>query len=162
MSYPLYRVASLGAPRNHHAIFVQTEDDDTGAGAGIKFHVTGNIQNGMTFEKEKTAQRPESRAGYVGKILLGRVAAGDLARVEDICRGVPPPKKQFQGGRRLFPKEPLRRCQEWTRETIEALRAEGVLRGVEGEEEEEEEEEQEEKEEEGDCCCQERGGKVRS
>jgi hypothetical protein len=36
-------------------------------------------------------------------------------------------KKQFEGPRRLYPGEPIRRCQEWTKEAVETLAAEGVL-----------------------------------
>ncbi|OAQ58757.1 kinase domain-containing protein [Pochonia chlamydosporia 170] len=46
MSYPIYKVAYLGLPRNHHATFVETDAN----GGGVVFHVTGDIQNGMRFE----------------------------------------------------------------------------------------------------------------
>jgi hypothetical protein len=46
----------------------------------------------------------------------------------EICRSIPPPKKQFNGPKRLYPKEPLRRCQEWIDEAVEALISNGILR----------------------------------
>lgn len=53
--------------------------------------------------------------------------AEDLSRVDDICRVNPPPAKQFNGAKKINKNQPLRRCQEWTSETIGSLRAEGVL-----------------------------------
>lgn len=122
MSYYIYKVASLGTPRNHHAIFVETD----ASGSGVQFHVTGNIQSGMSFETE-AAQRPEQSVTFVDKTLLGWVAVGNFQYIEGVCRGVPPPLKQFDGPKRLYPKEPLRRCQEWTNEAIQALAASGLL-----------------------------------
>jgi hypothetical protein len=37
------------------------------------------------------------------------------------------PKKQFQGAKKLFPREKLRRCQEWVDEAVGLLRKRGVL-----------------------------------
>lgn len=122
MSYYIYKVAYLGAPRDHHAIFVETDAN----GGGVVFHVTGDIQNGMRFEM-KAAKRPEDSASFVNKTFLGWVVADNYQHIEGICRGIPPPKKQFNGAKKLYPKEPLRRCQEWTNETIQALTASGVL-----------------------------------
>lgn len=41
--------------------------------------------------------------------------------------GIQPPKKQFDGPRRRYLDEPIRRCQEWTAEAIQALTSAGVL-----------------------------------
>ena len=123
MYYNVYKVASLGAPRDHLGIFVEINTVD---GSGVTTHVTGNIQSGMIFE-QMTVERPELNAGFVKKSLLGRILVDDLHRVEEICRNIPPPKKQFDGPKRLYPKEPLRRCQEWTNEAVEALVSNSVL-----------------------------------
>lgn len=123
MSHQVFLVASLGAPRDHHAIFVVL---DGGDGSGYIFQVTGNIQNGMTYEV-KPGQKPEESVDFVSKSYLGWVDATDYDRVNDICRSIPPPAKQFEGSKRLNPREPLRRCQEWTREAAQALEAGGVL-----------------------------------
>lgn len=122
MSYNVYLVAYLGAPRDHHVIFIETEPD----GSGLVFHVTGNIQSGMAFEA-KNGKRPENSASFVNKTYLGWVSADSLPHIEETCRTIPPPKKQFQGPKRLYPKEPLRRCQEWTNEVISALTTNGIL-----------------------------------
>lgn len=37
--------------------------------------------------------------------------------------------KQFNGPKRIEPSVPLRRCQEWTDESIRALKNEGALQG---------------------------------
>jgi hypothetical protein len=124
MSHRVYKVADLGAPRDHHAIFVDTNVDSQGG--GLKLHVTGNMQSGMTFEVRR-AERPENSPGFVDKTLLGWVSADKVHHIERICRGIEAPRKQFDGPKRLYPKEPLRRCQEWTSEAIDALMADGVL-----------------------------------
>lgn len=123
MFYNVYRVSSLGAPRNHHAIFIETRDE----GDGELAQVTGNIQEGMTFEYKET-ERPETSYDFVDKDFIGIVSIADLPRIEQVCRAVEPPKKQFQVARRLYPSERLRRCQEWTKEATDKLFSEGVLK----------------------------------
>lgn len=123
MSHPVYLVATIGAPRNHHALFVET---DSVTGRGVVFQVTGNIQNGMQFETENR-QCPEQSIGFVKKSHLGHVAADSLHLVEDTCRANPAPKRQFDGPKRLYPDEPLRRCQEWTKETVDSLISRRIL-----------------------------------
>ncbi|KAJ3499405.1 hypothetical protein NLG97_g346 [Lecanicillium saksenae] len=122
MSYNVYLVAYIGAPRNHHAIFVETELD----GSGLVFHVTGNVQSGMQFES-KNGKRPENSASFDTKTYLGWVSASNLHYIGETCSSIPPPKKQFQGPKRLYPNEPLRRCQEWTNEAVNALITRGIL-----------------------------------
>ncbi|KAM0282465.1 hypothetical protein ACHAO9_010254 [Fusarium lateritium] len=121
--YPVYLIESLGAPRNHHALFVQTNEDESGS----LFNVIGNIQNGMEFEAKKLSEKPELLQTFVSKSQLGWIKAGDLHRVEEICCANPPPAKQFDGPKRIDKTKPLRRCQEWTSVTVASLRAEGIL-----------------------------------
>ncbi|KAJ3536444.1 hypothetical protein NM208_g6714 [Fusarium decemcellulare] len=121
--YPVYLVESLGAPRNHQAIFVQTRNDES----GTVFHVTGNIQEGMTYESSQLATKPDLSPTFISKSQLGWVIVDDLSRIDSICRANPPPAKQFNGPKRINKNQPLRRCQEWTRETIGYLKAKGVL-----------------------------------
>ncbi|KAL1860729.1 hypothetical protein VTK73DRAFT_7208 [Phialemonium thermophilum] len=123
MSYPVYLVAYLGAPRNHHALFIETDPNTHG---GILFHVVGDIQNGMTFE-ERPSRDPSTSASFVEWSIIGYINPGDIGHMRSVCTSIPPPKKQFHGPRRLYPNEPLRRCQEWTNETINALTANGIL-----------------------------------
>lgn len=117
-----YLVSSAGLPRDHHAIFIEMNDDLS----GHVFQVTGNIQNGMTYE-DKPSKKPEDSATYQGKELIGKIAAADFARIKPTCQSIPAPKKQFEGPRRLYPNEPLRRCQEWTQEAVNALVDAGIL-----------------------------------
>lgn len=123
MSHSVFLVATVGAPRDHHAIFVET---DRGIKSGTIVNVTGNIQTGMEFQ-ERWSDDPESADTFVEKWYLGEVRERNVDQLRAICRGNPAPKKQFDGAKRLFPKEPLRRCQEWTAETIEMLKSEGIL-----------------------------------
>ncbi|KAG5961147.1 hypothetical protein E4U57_007803 [Claviceps arundinis] len=118
----VFRVEYVGMPRDHHAIFVHTKSD----GSGALYHVVGAIQKGMTFEN-KAGKQPDESATFIRKKHLGWVTVDKYPYVESICRSVPPPKKQFEKQTRLFPREPLRRCQEWTDEAVEALSSSGIL-----------------------------------
>ncbi len=119
MSYAVYRVSYVGLPRDHHAIFIETHE--SGDGTGHIFQVTGNIQTGMTFE-DKPAKQPESSASYAGKTKIGNITAANYPQqVKTICQSIPPPKKQFDGPKKIYPAEPIRRCQEWTDDAIGAL-----------------------------------------
>lgn len=122
MSHHVYLVEYLGAPRNHHAIFIETDDNQS----GYLYHVKGTIQDGMTYEV-KHRSNPEQSTTFAKKTYLGWVNEPDYSRVNDICAGVSPTKEQFNKGRRLDRREPLRRCQEWTQDAIQALRDGGVL-----------------------------------
>lgn len=80
----------------------------------------------MTYE-ERPSRDPQTSASFVSKTSIGYIDSGALDSLRSVCMGNPPPKKQFNGPKRLYPKEPLRRCQEWTNETIDMLVANGVL-----------------------------------
>lgn len=122
MSYTVYLVAYAGMPRDHHAIFIEENEDKSGR----VYQVIGDIQNGMSFDT-KPAKMPDNSASFQSKTEIGTVTAAKKSRILEICRCMPPPKKQFQGPKKLYPNEPLRRCQEWTAEAIDALRVAQVL-----------------------------------
>lgn len=86
MTCNVYRVAFLGAPRDHHIIFVESNSD----GSGIIFEVRGDIQNGMTYET-KNGKKPEDSASFVSKTSIGTVTVGDISRIDSVCRRIPPP-----------------------------------------------------------------------
>ena len=117
-SYTVYRVEYLGLPRNHHAIFVETNEQ--GNYTGHLFQVTGDIQQGMSFE-DKPAKQPENSGSYQEKLQIGTVTHMNYPQIKTICESIPPPRKQFAGPKRIYPNEPLRRCQEWTAEATQAL-----------------------------------------
>jgi hypothetical protein len=123
MSYNVYKISYIGVPRDHHVIFVETNAD----GTGHIFQVTGDIQTGMTHG-HKVGKKPEDSASYVGKEYIGTISTTSYARIESIVNSIEPPKKQFNGPNRINPQEPLRRCQEWTAEAIQALKDSGVLK----------------------------------
>jgi hypothetical protein len=118
----VFLVESLGAPRNHHAIYVEF-----GPESWRIFNVTGNIQDGMDFEVRDLSHRVEDDPVFISKTEIGKVSRDKLDHLRQICEANPPPEKQFDGPKRLYKNQPLRRCQEWTAETIEQLKAEGVL-----------------------------------
>ncbi|KAI6865386.1 hypothetical protein KC343_g8763 [Hortaea werneckii] len=122
-SFKVYKAESPGMPRDHHAIFVETNIGTSGR----IFHVTGTIAQGMLYE-EKEITFPDVSYSQEDMTLLGAVDKADLDQFRQVCQSIPPPKKQFEGPKRLYPKEPLRRCQEWTVEAIDALKIHGVLK----------------------------------
>lgn len=122
MSYYVYLVSYQGLPRDHHAIFIETEAD----GSGVIYQVSGSIQEGMKHD-HKRAKKPEDSFSFVSKDYLGTISHANYHSVAGICNTIEPPKKQFDGPRRLYPNEDLRHCQDWTREAIEALKTRGVL-----------------------------------
>ena len=122
MSYKVFLVSSLGAPRDHEAIFIETELDESGQ----IFHVTGNIQTGMKYESE-ARKKPEESISFVKKELLGTVPIANYSRINSVCERIPPPAKQFNGPKRINPNVPLRRCGEWTREAVQALKNDGIF-----------------------------------
>lgn len=118
MSYAVYLIIETSIPLDHHALFVET--NEAGPQTGHVYNVKGDIQNGMVYE-EKTTEEPEKSPVFAEKRRIGSVSKEDYPRLIAVCQSLPVPKKQFEGARRLYPKEPLRRCQEWTREAIQAL-----------------------------------------
>lgn len=124
MSYSVYLVTYEGMPRDHHAIFFQTNADES----GFIYQVSGNIQQGMKHD-HKRAKKPENSDSFVKQDYLGKTSHAKYPRVEGICNAIEPPQKQFEGAKRLYPHQPLRRCQEWTKEVIDALKDAGILEG---------------------------------
>jgi hypothetical protein len=123
MSYRVFLVEYSGAPRNHHAIFVETKKD----GSGVIFQVTGNVQEGMTHDM-KDAKRPEDSFSWAQvKKPLGIIKHQNYGRIDRTCREIPPPPKQFNGAKRINPSVPLFRCQEWTDQAIAALKNKGII-----------------------------------
>jgi hypothetical protein len=102
-------------PRNHHAIFIKTGEKEE----GTIFNATGNAINGFNLEIRETSQSPRLEATFESWREIGVIAINDLPRVKAMCEANPPPEKQYDGLKRIEPAQPLRRCQEWTRETIE-------------------------------------------
>lgn len=118
MFYTVYLTIETGIPRDHHALFVETHE--AGPQTGHVYNVQGDIQNGMVYEA-KTTEEPEKSPVLVEKKRIGTVSKDDYPRFIAVCQSIPVPKKQFEGARQLYPKEPLRQCQGWAKEAIHAL-----------------------------------------
>jgi hypothetical protein len=86
MSFKTYLVTYIGAPRNHHEIFVETASDES----GYMFQVSGDIQNGMYFN-HKSAKKTEESASFVSREYLGTVSKAKYAQVESTAEGIEPP-----------------------------------------------------------------------
>ncbi len=146
MSYAVYLAESLGGGNSdHHAILVEavttstprtTTTQSTPAKTDTThppptrflYQVKGSIAQGMEYEFREA--RPED--SYLGKTLLGTVDADDFNCIDRVCSLIPAPKKQFNGPKRLYPREKLYKCQAWTRDALEKLEAEGILRSPHG------------------------------
>jgi hypothetical protein len=132
-SYNIYLAESLGGGKgDHHAILVenaalQPTTPNTNPRAFL-YQVKGSIAQGMTYEF-RDAREEDS---FLGKTLLGTVEENDFNCIDRICASLPAPKKQFNGPKRLFPREKLYRCQAWTRDALQALEDERVLRNLHG------------------------------
>jgi hypothetical protein len=121
---PLYLLTTTGLPRNHH--FLLLLHSFTPYSAQI-YQVSGNIQIGMYYAHKILSSAPEQEADFIGLERLGYVEVERCEGVREVVDSVEPPKKQFEGARRLYPGEKLRRCQEWVGEVVEKLRGEGIL-----------------------------------
>lgn len=132
-AYNIYLAESLGGGKgDHHAIMVENTAlqftmPDTGPRAFL-YQVKGSIAQGMTYEF-RDAREEDS---FLGKTLLGTVEGSDFNCIDRICAALPAPKKQFNGPKRLFPREKLYKCQAWTRDALQALEDEGILRNPHG------------------------------
>ena len=124
MAYGVYIVEYHGA-RNHVVIFVE----NGAGGSGTKYHVTGTVLMGMSYEF-KEAAAPKHDEAYVpgSRRLVGWMAETDIARVDEVCRSVPPPGPQVKlNGKPKDPSKPVRRCGEWVENAKEKLLAEGIV-----------------------------------
>ncbi|RKK70538.1 hypothetical protein BFJ69_g11800 [Fusarium oxysporum] len=75
----------------------------------------------------KLPKKPQDSGSYVGHHYLGFISSSDRQFLKQICQSNPPPAKQFNGSKKINPRQPLRRCQEWTAEPIAMLQSHGVL-----------------------------------
>jgi len=135
--YHVYLAESLGGGNSdHHAIFVERSLPSKKSGeiksdeqpAQFLYQVKGSIAQGMTYEFREAREEDFC----LGQTLLGMVDADDFNCIDRVCSSLPPPKKQFHGPKRLFPRERLYKCQAWTRDALRALEAEGILRNAHG------------------------------
>lgn len=108
----------IGLPWDHYALFVKTHE--AGPQTGHIYNVQGDIQSGMVYEAKAT-EEPEKSPVFAEKKRIRTFSKDDHPRFVAIHQNIPAPKKQFKGARRLYPKEPLRRCQDWAEEAVDAL-----------------------------------------
>lgn len=134
--YQVYLAESLGGGNSdHHALLVELclpcnlgETKSSDQPIRFLYQVKGSIAQGMTYEFREAREEDFC----LGKTLLGMVDADDFNCIDRVCSSLPPPKKQFHGPKRLFPREKLYKCQAWTRDALRLLEAEGVLRNPYG------------------------------
>ncbi|KAK3896913.1 hypothetical protein C8A05DRAFT_20222 [Staphylotrichum tortipilum] len=137
MSYAVYLAESLGGGNSdHHALLAEpitqsAPNTATTQSTAIPppptrflYQVKGSIAQGMEYEFREARDEDS----YLGKTLLGTVDTDDFNCIDRVCSSLPPPKKQFNGPKRLYPREKLYKCQAWTRDVLGKLEAEGILR----------------------------------
>ncbi|KAM7210615.1 hypothetical protein V8F06_014005, partial [Rhypophila decipiens] len=123
--YPVWLVSHLSlGDVNHHVIFIQTVPGPD-CRRGHRFHVLGSVQQGMYMKLDDSLHPLDSHSCHWMQH-KGWLRHEDLERAREICRGVPPPAKQFDGAKRLG-RGPLRHCQHWVAEALDAMSTEGVL-----------------------------------
>ncbi|KAJ5120853.1 uncharacterized protein N7515_010241 [Penicillium bovifimosum] len=128
MALKVYTTESIGAQRNHIAIYIETEPSEN---RGWLHHVTGTILNGMDYTPRQTPD-PEMLAEYVpdSKKLIATIEESDLDRFrEECCMAVLPPRAQVTlKGTRLYPDTPLYRCGDWLKDVQDMAFRKGILK----------------------------------
>ena len=121
-TYPVYHVSFQD---DHVGLFIQTDAD----GEGILHHVRGAVEtSGMHFEKWVNTDVAKYGT-YVSRNLKGRVRKESVDKIEEICRSVEPPRKQFGPQGPLVPGAPIRRCGDWMAEVWEEIEKQHALDG---------------------------------
>jgi hypothetical protein len=131
--YNVYLAESLGGGNSdHHALLVEQvvrpNAVPTNKMARFLYQVKGSIAQGMEYE----FRYANDEDFFLGKTLFGTVDAADFNCIDRVCSALPPPKKQFHGPKRLYPREKLYKCQAWTRDALRALEVGGVLQSPHG------------------------------
>lgn len=91
-THSVYSVSYRGLPAYHEATYVEMDDE-----GGIMYHVIGDNLPGFRFQKKHT-KRPEDSQSFSKKVEKGKVNHEDLAKLNSICRNVPPPSHTEIGG----------------------------------------------------------------
>ncbi|KAH6634446.1 hypothetical protein B0J18DRAFT_19961 [Chaetomium sp. MPI-SDFR-AT-0129] len=130
--YKVFLAEYCRIPENHHAIYIDSHPSDPVSRHGQIFHVIGSLQTGLKFETRTVVFPFDTPGGesiqHIGWILKGDQTAEEcFRRVEAVCLTIPPPKKQYNLMKRLYPDEPIRHCQHWIQEAKEALFAANIL-----------------------------------
>lgn len=127
MALKVFTTESIGAQRNHIAIYIETNPSED---RGWLHHVTGTILNGMDYTPRQTPN-PEVLPEHVpdSKKQIGTIEEEDLGRFrEECCLAVLPPRAQVTlKGTRLYPDTPLYRCIEWLKDVEELAVRKGIF-----------------------------------
>lgn len=123
--YAIFLASYLGVKIDHHAIYVNLNENMTKC--GHLFHVVGTLQRGMSLELRENCDHPSHSATFKSMHLIGWVPHAKLDQVKAICETVPPPEKQWDGARRLVHADQIRHCQHWAAEVLDMLKQKGAL-----------------------------------
>lgn len=130
MPFKVYTTESIGAPRNHIAIYIETAPSED---AGALHHVTGTILNGMDYTPRPTPN-PEHLPEHMPSSmkLIATIEEEDLEKFrEEVCLAVPPPRAQVTlRGARLYPDTPLYRCRDWLNDVQEMAFRKGIFKSL--------------------------------
>lgn len=130
MQLKVFTTESIGATRNHIAIYIETNPAED---AGWLHHVTGTILNGMDYTPRETCnpvQLPEHVPDSMKQVAT--IAEEDLERFrEECCMAVLPPRAQVTlRGARLYPDTPLYRCRDWLKDVQEMAFRKGIFKPI--------------------------------
>ncbi|KAJ6148504.1 hypothetical protein N7497_010486 [Penicillium chrysogenum] len=119
MPLKVFTTESIGAKRNHIAIYIETDPSED---RGWLHHVTGTILNGMDYTPRQTPN-PEMLPEHVpdSKKQIGTIEEEDLESSS--------PRAQVTlKGTRLYPDTPLYRCTEWLKDVEEMAIRKGIIK----------------------------------
>ncbi len=125
LSYRVYLGRYLGNGKlDHHAIYVET---DQAGQEGMLYDVTGTVLRGMEYRSRRGVD-PRLSATGLSRQHVGWITKENYLRMESVFQNIPPPTAQLAlNGSRLDRSKPLRHCQHWATEAIDALKAEELL-----------------------------------
>lgn len=129
----LHLILSLGGnPKlDHHALYLLSPSSTPPTTTSNDAPSTsGTIANGMIYESRPQTQPPEEEPGFLSKQLLGKTKL-NAKELDELCKSITPPEKQFDGFKRIDKTSKLRRCQEWSSEVVEMLKKRDLLEAVE-------------------------------
>lgn len=123
--YEVYQTRYVAVrEKNHHSIYIETDKSNM---EGILYHVVGNLRTGMKIQI-MPSKNPERFPSVESQLVIGCVGSKNILRFEELADSIPAPKPQlYLGGQRIYPSEPLRTCQEWVDEVLQASKLAGII-----------------------------------
>ena len=125
LTYRVYLGRYLGNEKtDHHAIYVEI---DQVAQTGMLHHVVDSILMGMEYQSRQGVDPLLSPTG-LSRQHVGWITEENYLFMEPVLQKITPPIAQLAlNGSKLDPSRPIRHCQHWAAEGLDALKVEGFL-----------------------------------